>query len=436
MKNKKAKNRKKRMDNLLSQLFSILMVLTSVLGLLMLSDYIGHVPYDDAKAGTITEIQINRERDADYWNGVYGLAIQFPAINNSYIIQAEAAGMDPVTMLVQCLEPGSDHEVYALTVDPLTINWDSVTAATTAFVDNFIGADPINDPMSATNTFTDTMTISLGNRSISNIPMAHTYQRDDHNSDKYMHGLLTDGINIIVVSKMTTDYPMGFDGNYYNYQMFVPVPINMTQTYYLITDPYDVCPEGADEAFGKGTVEGWVTDADTGIFLENAEVFIGTDYDFSDADGYYNLSTTRGTYKVFAFKTGYNNYVGNVTVIEGVVVEHNISMTLYEEITGTGSGVGTGVGPGISDKTKSKSNDDIGPSFGPGIGPFLEKPENPGIDHFVSLEKLQKKLRLGNFFVETIMIYNFRKEAAQLTFKIIGNATQIMEMDKTSLVIE
>ncbi|MBU0757702.1 MAG: DUF87 domain-containing protein, partial [Nanoarchaeota archaeon] len=224
--------------------------------------------------------------------------------------------------------------------------------------------------------------------------------------------------------------------NYYNYQMFVPVPINMTQTYYLITDPYDVCPEGADEAFGKGTVEGWVSDADTGVFLENVEVFIGTDYDYSDAQGYYNLSTTRGTYKVFAFKTGYNNYVGNVTVIEGVIVEHNISMTIYEEITGTGSGVGTGVGPGVSDQTKSKSNDDIGPSFGPGIGPFLEKPENPGIDHFVSLEKLQKKLRIGNFFVETIMIYNFRKEAAQLTFKIIGNATQIMEMDKTSLVIE
>ncbi|MBN2422305.1 DUF87 domain-containing protein [Candidatus Woesearchaeota archaeon] len=434
MKHKKTR-RKHRIDLILNKILLVLVVITAVLSMLMLREFIGFLSYHAAEGGVITELRVDRTQPPWAWNGIYGLVFAFSGLNNTWIVETTNAGMDPLTMIVDCLEPEIEHEVYALNAPPAQINWENVTAADPSLIDNFTGVDPGN-AMAAVNTFIYNMSISLGNTTISDIPMAYTYQNDAFGTD-FMHGLLTDGEHIIIVSKVTDDYPQGFDGNNYNYQMFVPVPANSSVLYYLVTDPFDVCPEGAEETFGKGTVYGWASDNTTGLPLENVDVYIGTEHAVTDADGYYNLSVTRGDYLVVALKYGYNNYISNVSVTENNATLHNITMEMYEEPQeGTGTGVGTGVGPGTTDKTRTGKGPGVGPGIGPSIGPYMERPEEPGIDHFITLDRLYKRLRIGNFFVENIVIYSFRTEAVKVYVSIKGNASKVIEIDKTSFTIE
>ncbi|MBD3203937.1 DUF87 domain-containing protein [Candidatus Woesearchaeota archaeon] len=438
-----SKKTKSNIDSYLNLIFLILLITISFTSLFIIKDYLGYITHHLAKDGTITEINIQHREPATFWNGIYGLVIMFPAINNTYSVKATNAGMSQVTMLVQCLQPGVDHEVYAVNDPPNNINWENVDAATTEFYDNFTGA-ATGERMSAANTFTNTMEIELGERTITDIPMTYTHQRDNHDSTTFMHGLLTDGNHIIVVAKVTSGYPQGYDGNYYNYQMFVPVPNGTFEWYYLVTDPYDECPGAGDheeEDIEEGTVYGWAYDNKTGIALENVRVFVGSSMAVTDTEGFYNLTTYAGDYKIFAIKKGYNNYINNVTVTANISTGHNISMIMYtEEQEGTGTGVGTGVGPGRTDKTedetKTGEGPGVGPGIGPGIGPYLEEPLEPGVDHFVSIEKIYKKIRIGNFFTEQVVIYNFREESAEVTLEITGNASEIVQIDRNALTVD
>ncbi len=419
--------------------FAILIVLgtlSALLGLILLQDFVGMANYDFARSGTISEIRLERQESASLWNGIYGLVIMFPAINNTWSVMATNAGMNQIVMLVPCL-PGDTTiaEVFASNATTDQIDWGNLRPAPLDYVDSFLKVDPNYTAMTASRTFGGTMSITLGTEVIDGIPMVHTYQKDVPGSTVFRHGLLWDGRNIVVAAQVTQAYPVGFDGNLYNYQMFVPVPDNSTLRYYLMTDPYDTCPGGEDEGYGRGVVEGYIRDNTTGTLLGGVEVYVGRSSAVSDSAGYYNMSVQEGTYKIFALRYGYNNYIENITIESGNTTVHNISMQLYvEEQSGSGSGVGTGVGPGRT--TRTKKNVDIGPGFGPGIGPYLEKPEDLGIDHYISLDKLIKKLRIGNFFTELITIYNFRKEAADVEIELRGNATEILQLDKTSLTIE
>jgi len=163
-------------------------------------------------------------------------------------------------------------------------------------------------------------------------------------------------------------------------------------------------------------------------------VAVGTEIDISDANGFYNISHRfpPGTYYVVAIKTGFNNYVGNVTILENSSNEHNISMVLYQEpLTGTGPGVGTGVDdPG----TKTKTGE--GPGVGPGIGPFVERPEEFGKDHFISLDRLYKRMRLNQFFTEHLLIFSFRQDVARVNIKVTGNASELLTLSDSSVTIE
>ncbi|MBN1502344.1 DUF87 domain-containing protein [Candidatus Woesearchaeota archaeon] len=425
---------KNNIDNLLKNTFVALLIVLSILSLLIVQDYVAYVGYHEAEAGQITELIVEEISPAWYWNGIYGIIIMAPSINSTWYVEASNAGMDNLNPIVQCLEPGIEHEVYASLVNSANISWNTITNASPEMVDTWLGI-PLNHSTSAVNTFTETITVEVGNNTISNVPAVYTYQSTNWSSTVFAHGLLWDGTNIIIVSKVTEGYPTGFNNNPLNYQMFVPVQINTTPIYYIFSDPSDVCPAGEGESVEKGTVYGWVTDNATGVPLENVMVFLGRDYDVTDQYGYYNVSEMAGDYKIVAIKMGYNNYVGNVTVIENNYTNHNISMVQYQEpLTGTGPGVGTGVGPGQTRKTGEGPG--IGPGIGPSIGPYLEKPEQMGIDHFVSLDRLYKKIRLGNFFIEHLLIYSFRAEPARVNVDITGNVTEILEIDKTQFVIE
>jgi len=224
--------------------------------------------------------------------------------------------------------------------------------------------------------------------------------------------------------------------------MMVPVPEGVSNVdYNVYNDPYDVCPGGIGDVKEPGGIYGWVKENTTGAFLENALIAVANKIYVTGAGGFYNISNVAaGDYFIVGIKTGFNNYVGNVSIYEGNETIHNITMEIYQEpLTGTGPGFGTGVGPGEDapgTKTKSGEGPGVGPGVGPGIGPFIEKPEEFGKDHWISLDRLKKKIRLETFFTENLLIFNFRKEAVDVNIKVTGNASDILELSSSNLVID
>ncbi len=438
------KRKKLDWDAVLMNSLIVLLILISVLSVGIIRDYVGYVGYHDAKGGVITKLELFQMFPASAWNGIFGIVIEASAINTTWTIDAEPAGMSEINPIFTCLEPGIDHELYATYLHTSNITWMNVTAGTTQMVDDFVGIG-YNESMSATQTFTDNMTIELGEKTITGIPSTYMYQYNIQGSTAFQVGILQFEGDIIMVARIRDDYITGYrpDKNNLNFEMMVPVPFNLSRLKYnLYIDPFDTCPAGAaGEDFEEGNVYGWVTDSDTGVFLENVLVSIERKIYVTAADGFYNISGLQpGDYYVVAIKTGFVNYVGNATVYENSSTEHNISMEIYEEpLTGTGPGVGTGVGPGEDDpgdSTKSGEGPGIGPGVGPGIGPFIEKPEEFGKDHWISLDRLKKKIRLETFFTENLLIFNFRKEAVDVNIKVTGNASRILELGATSAVID
>lgn len=426
-------------DTIASNAFVVALILLALVSLVMVRDYIGNVTYHAAKGGDITNLNIYHLTPAYIWNGVYGIVLQAPVFNSSWFVFANPSGMSEVNPIFTCLEPGKTHELYATTLNSSQIVWENVTAGTPQMVDDYVGAS-YNDTMSATMTFVDTMNIEIGAITISNVPVTYMKRYNSPGSEEYPVGILQYDGNIIMVAVVNSNYLTGYrPDKIFNFEMLVPVPANITNLRYnLYTDPFDECPAGQEgNIVEPGEVYGWVRDNQTNALLENAIVAIGKQIFITGPDGFYNISDLQpGDYYIVAIKTGFNNYVSNVSVFLNTSTEHNISMVLYQEpLTGTGPGIGTGVGPG-EDPPGTKTKSGTGPGIGPGIGPFLEKPQEFGATHWVSLDQLKKKIRIGNFFTENILIFSFKEGTAKVNMKITGNASEIIEMSAFSASIE
>jgi len=437
---KKKKNMKKRfkidIDAVLTNILIVLLIIISVMSLIMLRDFIGYAGYEEfARGGTITEIDVYQIFPASAWNGIYGIALQAP-IYRSWPVYTSNAGVDEVNPIFPCFEPGETHELFVTTLNESDIDWTNITAGRTELVDNYT---LVTNGMSATNTFTDTISVKIGNNTIENVPATYMYQYGSSSSTDFPVGILEYDENIIMVAIINDLYVQGYrPDKVLNYEMMVPTPQNTTNlTYYIYIDPFDECPAGEggnEDEVNRGSVHGWVTESEGGLFLENALVAIEQKIDITGTDGFYNITDIPvGDYKIVSLKTGLANYVGNVTIYEANSTEHNITMNIISEqvYTGTGPGVGTGVDdPG----TKTKSGE--GPGQGPGIGPYIERPEDIGVDYFISLDKLKKRLRIGEFFDENLLIFSFRDGTSSVTINAIGPAASILELSDSSVTIQ
>ncbi len=182
---------------------------------------------------------------------------------------------------------------------------------------------------------------------------------------------------------------------------------------------------------GTGNITGIVRDSTTGLRLANAIVSIAGQSFVTNLSGEYNLTVISGTHNIVVFRSGYNTYVGNVSVVTGNVVYYNISMSPYvQPQTGTGSGFGTGTGTGTG----------VGPGVGTGVGPgvatYVEKPKKTeGVDYWVSHAKLDKRLKKETFAIEILRIHNFRDTPMSIEFEMEGDISKIMEIDKKSASI-
>jgi len=92
-----------------------------------------------------------------------------------------------------------------------------------------------------------------------------------------------------------------------------------------------------------GTVEGAVVDNSTGVLLSGVSISISDQNTLTNTSGAYSIDVRTGENFIIATKTGYENYISNITIMPGQIIQHNINLTpilpgvLFENGTVTGT---------------------------------------------------------------------------------------------------
>lgn len=413
----------------------VVIVLFSIIGLVLLSTFIGNVyqNYLSGQAGYVYQVVLEYRECAYNWAGVFGAAVMVNGYNNDQSLPISSCGMYDTNLLFDCMQPNIDHEVMASQVPATDIDWGSLQPATTADVDAYINNVDTN-LMSANKTFTKSITYQIGNQFYT-VPGTYTNKYDDANSTAFDLGIMKDGNgNLIFITHALSNFTRGFNNRIYNYQMILPLRNGTIPTYYFFTDPNDICPEGEGELPNPGFVEGNVSTS-TGQRLEGVIVDVAGYTTITDVNGFYNLTVPAGSYYIFGIRTGYQAYVGNVTILPYETTYHNMVMVV-EAVPNPNTG--QGVGPGTNDNVGPGQDD--GPDVGPGEAPRVPIVEQPrrieGIDYVISLARINRKLVIGNFLQEVISFYSYKQGVANLKFRIEGeNLTSMITLDKQTMAI-
>ncbi|MBR9675670.1 DUF87 domain-containing protein [Candidatus Woesearchaeota archaeon] len=416
-------------DKINRTMILIVVVFFAINGVFFVTKYLGYAAYDQARAGTITEIDIQYKEPATTWAGVYGVAIYWPSYNNSISENIYGNDMFERNLIFQCLEDEITNEVYASLVNSSQIDWDTLHEADpTNDVDigylGFLGTEL----MSATKTYTQTSLITIGGRAVNFAPTAFTYEFGSPSPyTKFNSAVLIDNFgNLVYATNIYTSLISGFNGRAYNYQLLIPVLENTTETYYFFTDPYDECPEGIGATGDEGNLTGNVT-SESGVLLEDVIISIAGRNVLSDPSGNYFMQVPAGTHNIIAIKENFQTYYNTINITADNTTIHNIVMLLASTDTGPGQTdyTGPGVGPGQSD----------GDGDGQGIGPYIEKPAIEGQQFVLSIPHINKRLKIGNFLEEIITLYSFQEAPAQLEFEFKGNISEVTRIDKDRVIL-
>lgn len=412
-----------------------ILVIASLFLVVLSGVYLGNATHA-GKAGYIYELELEYSQNPVTWSAVYGFAVPVDGFNNPWNFDFD--GGSPLgqnnerNLIFECFQPNIVHELYASAVPLSSIDVGSLTAATAADVDAFMSLTS-SSHMSATKTFTDTYSYSIGANTVV-VPSTYTFKENEEPPVTFNLGILKDsGGNIVMVTEILDNFTSGFNSRIYNYQMLLPIPNGTTQTYYFWTDPFDQCPSGEGELPNTGKVEGIVTD-ENGVPLEDVIVEVAGYANVSDAIGNYSITAPAGNYNIYAVKTGYKVYKNNLTIFINQTTIHNIVLALDEEPT---IFVGPGTSDGVDDEG-TQTNDDVGPGQVDPIPIVIQRPQQiEGQDYIISISSLNRKLRIDNFLQEQIRIISFKTVPATVTFEIEGdNITKLISIDKESVTIE
>jgi hypothetical protein len=435
----------KKEDTAREVLFGIvifIIVVLSIKGLITLASFIGYFSYLDSKAGTISELDIRINFDVSHWNAIYGTAWgvgfgplwQFNMSGNNISLNTFN---NEKHLIFLCLEPKKEHELYASMVPQTSINFFSLQAATPADYDAYMGI-PSSSFYSASNTFIYTATFHVGANYIV-APATHTYRYGVSNATEFVTGILKDSSgHLVLVTKIFNEPIDGYNLARYNYQILLPIQNGSSQVYDVWSDPTDDCPAGFAEIEFTGWVYGKVTDTTGNPLDAIIEVAGKANVSNASTGEYFVGGIPEGNYSIYAFKTGYQVYRGNVVVTRNNGTLHNIVMIISTPptppVTGVGPGIDlpgdqveTGKGPGQRDESKKADFD---------TPPVLQRPQRiEGTDYIISISEINRKLRLGNFLQEKITLYSFKEKAANILFRLEGNITGIVKLDKESMIL-
>ncbi|MEM0465949.1 MAG: DUF87 domain-containing protein, partial [Candidatus Pacearchaeota archaeon] len=304
-------------------LFAVSFLLISFVTKLLMT---GYASYISSQGGYVTEVNIHRRYPSSFWHGVYGLALRVSGFTELLYEDAREGDVSRLDLFFDCLQSGAvgGNEVYAS--NSSSINFDNLVPANITLVDRYVNCN--DTPDCPSNTFTNFMSILVGNRNISGIPSTFT-NRYDGDKSTFDIGALTDGDNLVFVTHLSS-IQRGY--NYekiVNYQMLIPMPTNSTQRLYFFTDPYDECPPGGLGENINASMYGYVFDNNTGLVIPNATISVAGYNVLSDSSGFYNVSfyVVSGIYHVIATKTGYKTYISNVSVdFKNYNIHKNITM--------------------------------------------------------------------------------------------------------------
>jgi hypothetical protein len=419
-----------------------LLVLLSIKGLITVAQFIGYASYLEAEGGTISEIDLKVTYDVSNWNALYGTAWGVGYSNNwNFTLTGNttlSTEKNEKHIVFVCFEPGIEHEIYASMVPDTDIDFETLVAATTAEYDAYMNVSA-DDFYSASNTYTYTASFMLGARNVT-VPATYTFRYGLKNTTDFVTGILKDaGGHLVLVTKILKSPIDGYNGGRFNYQLLLPIRNSLSQDYFVWSDPTDVCPAGLGNLPFTGWVFGNVTDTNgnplDGVIVEVASLVNVSD-NLTGSYTIYNIP--EGTHYIYAMKTDYKVYRGFVNVSRENGTEHNIILIREEPpnppLTGIGPGIDqpgdqteTGIGPGQTDKTKDA--DYITP-------PVIQRPKKiEGTDYIVSVSEINRKLRLGNFLQEKVTLYSFKEKSANILFSLEGNITDIVKLDKDSMIL-
>lgn len=183
-----------------------------------------------------------------------------------------------------------------------------------------------------------------------------------------------------------------------------------------------------------GKIRGYVFENGSLQPINNATISVAGIYAYSNSSGYYGMDVREGVHNLVAIKSGYNIYYTNITVLENNISYHNITMTVYAQ-PGLGAGQGAGQGPGLGAGQGAGLGAGLGAGKGPGTGvPRIEQPVEI-VEFEVSVKKIIKKLRQGNFIKVPIQIKNHRESTANLKLTVEGEVAEMARLDKGMLVM-
>jgi len=402
--------------------FAIILITASIL---KYEGITGLFVYHEGKGGYIYNMNLEYRRPTFNWVALYGAAFGV-GFSQPWEFTFEPGETEEANMFFECVEQGKDNLLFASTVPPEEINVQELAPMSTYDIDAFINTDP-NNYDSASNTFTETMSIEIGSTVINNIPTATTKVGDDTEEGTFKTGLLKDtNGNPVIVTILNDKLVKGFNNRYYNYQVLLPVHNNETTKYYIFIDPTNVCMSGTEEPYIEGTVYGTVNDI-SGNPLEDVLITSGPKSTVTDEKGFYNLTTAAGETLIIAIKERYQVYESNITIPELNSTEHNIIMELETEKQ--------------KEYETPPMEQNVGPDFGPGVGPgeipyVEERPsEIEGKEFWVSVKEIIKKIREDEFAQEVIHIQNFKNTGMLLQFNITGDVRKLAMLDKKDMFI-
>jgi hypothetical protein len=407
---------------------AVLVLTLSLLLLVVAGVYTGYITYHEGKAGYIYEMNIFMALKEYNWAGVYGASFGVGE-SQEWKFNVTPGSMTEANVFFDCFQRGIAHEIYASTLPQESVDMTELVPATLMDIDNYIGIT--NSAFdSAQYTFTDTISISIGARTVNNIPATHTQTGTGTNASAFSVGAMkTANGTLVFVAPVYGTLVRGFNDRYYNFQLLLPIPFNQSRNYYLWSDPNDICLGGDGEPKVTGFVGGNVTDA-SGNLLEDVLVIIESVSTVTPANGSYLLAPEVGQKMIVAIKTGYKVYQNYVNVTENNLTIHNIIMQPE-----TPPNENTDIGPDFNPQT------DVGPGQSNGIGPGEVPPQvqSPkvieGQDYIIAISSINKKIREGEFVQDVLVIQSIRATNMNLEFTILGDIANLTQLDKTKLNI-
>ena len=418
----------------------IIMLILAIKGLIIVSQFLGYAAYLETEGGTVSEIDLQIVYDVTHWSALYGTAWGVGWTTEWYFNLTGNVTLSQVDnekhLLFECFEPDKEHEIYASMAPEDQILFNSLRAATTAEIDSYLNISS-SEFFSAANTFTQSASFNVGENTIT-APATYTYSWNNINSTAFVTGILIDNnSNIVIVTKILDTPINGFQGQRLNYQIILPIHYTTWQDYYVWTDPTDNCPAGEGSAPWAGFVYGNVTDT-SGNPLGLVIIQVASSVNYSEnITGFYNMTVREGNWTIYAMKTGYETYISNVNITRGNGTMHNIVMVAKQPVNPPNPGIGPGYDdPGntfdtgvdaTGTKTKTAEYD---------MPPVIQKPKKiEGTDYVVSISEINRKIRLGNFLQEKITLFSFKEKPATVYFTIEGNVSNLIKMDKTSMML-